>query len=53
VPEVNYSGQFAELLKARYGVKVRKLNTYGGVPFTVEQLFAGIEKAYEEVLQHA
>jgi 2-oxoglutarate/2-oxoacid ferredoxin oxidoreductase subunit alpha len=53
VPEVNYSGQFAELLKARYGVRVRKLNTYGGAAFTVAQLLAGIEKAYEEVLQHA
>jgi hypothetical protein len=34
-------------------VKVRKLNIYGGAAFTVEQLLAGIEKAYEEVLQHA
>jgi 2-oxoglutarate ferredoxin oxidoreductase subunit alpha len=53
VPEVNYSGQFAELLKARYLVPVKKVNTYGGVPFDASQILGAIETAYEEVLQHA
>jgi 2-oxoglutarate ferredoxin oxidoreductase subunit alpha len=53
VPEVNYSGQFAELLKARYGVRVQKVNTYGGVPFEVGQILNAIEKSREELLQHA
>ncbi len=52
VPEVNYSGQFAELLKARYGLQVRKVNTYGGVPFNTAQILDAIERAYEEALQH-
>ncbi len=53
VPEVNYSGQFAELLKARYGLAVRKLNTYGGVPFTTREILGAIAEAREEVLQNA
>ena len=53
VAEVNYSGQFAELLKARYGVPVRKVNTYGGVPFNSSEIVGAIERAYGEVLQHA
>jgi 2-oxoglutarate ferredoxin oxidoreductase subunit alpha len=53
VPEVNYSGQFAELLKARYGLSVRKVNTYGGVPFTTAQILDAIVSAREEVLQNA
>jgi len=53
VAEVNYSGQFAELLKARYGVQVRKVNTYGGVPFNSSEIVGAIERAYGEVLQHA
>jgi 2-oxoglutarate ferredoxin oxidoreductase subunit alpha len=52
VPEVNYSGQFAELLKARYGRPVRKVNTYGGVPFDVSQILAAIVESYEEVVQY-
>jgi len=53
VPEVNYSGQFADLLQARYLVRTQKVNTYGGVPFNTSQILEAIEKAYEEVLQHA
>ena len=53
VPEVNYTGQFAELLKARYGIRVTKVNTYGGVPFNVSQILDAIVKAREEALQHA
>jgi 2-oxoglutarate ferredoxin oxidoreductase subunit alpha len=53
VPEVNYSGQFAELLKARYGLTVRKVNTYGGMPFTTREILTAITEAREEVLQNA
>lgn len=53
VPEVNYSGQFAALLQARYAVRVQKVNTYGGVPFQAAQILMAIEKVYGEVLQHA
>jgi 2-oxoglutarate ferredoxin oxidoreductase subunit alpha len=53
VPEVNYSGQFAALLRARYGVRVHRVNTYGGAPFSTTQLLRAITCAYEEVVQHA
>lgn len=36
--EVNYSGQLADFLVARYGVPLVKVNTYEGRPFTVEHL---------------
>ena len=48
VPEVNYGGQFADLLAARYKRDVVKLTSYGGVPIKV----ARIVKAIEEVGQH-
>jgi 2-oxoglutarate ferredoxin oxidoreductase subunit alpha len=52
VAEANYSGQFAELLKARYGIRVQKVTTYGGVPFTTAQILNAIETAHEEALHH-
>ncbi len=48
VPEVNYTGQFADLLSARYKRDLVKLNSYGGVPMKV----ARIVQAIEEVGQH-
>lgn len=49
VPEMNYTGQFAGMLRARmqeYGVEIPvvKLNKYGGVPFTMREV-------YEKILQ--
>jgi 2-oxoglutarate/2-oxoacid ferredoxin oxidoreductase subunit alpha len=48
VPEVNYTGQFADLLAARYHREFVKLGRYGGVPFKV----AEIVRAIEEVGHH-
>ncbi len=48
VPEANYTGQFADLLAARYHREFVKLSRYGGVPFKV----ADIVKAIEEVGHH-
>jgi 2-oxoglutarate ferredoxin oxidoreductase subunit alpha len=47
-PEVNYSGQLADFLIARYTVPLVKINTYEGRPFTVERLL----QAMSEVTQH-
>jgi 2-oxoglutarate ferredoxin oxidoreductase subunit alpha len=47
-PEVNYSGQLAELLMARYQVPLVKVNIYGGQAFTVERLL----RAMSEVTEH-
>lgn len=48
VPEVNHNGQFADLVAARYGRKVQKLNRYGGAPFKVSEIVAAVQ----EVAQH-
>lgn len=53
VPEVNYSGQFAALLQARYHRRVERVNTYGGVPFLTSDILEAIERIHGEVLQHA
>ena len=39
VPEVNYTGQFAQLLKTHYqNVEFTRLNVYGGQPFSVARI---------------
>jgi 2-oxoglutarate ferredoxin oxidoreductase subunit alpha len=39
VPEVNYTGQFAQLLKTHYqNVEFTRLNVYGGQPFSVDRI---------------
>ncbi|HEX5503078.1 MAG TPA: 2-oxoacid:acceptor oxidoreductase subunit alpha [Thermomicrobiales bacterium] len=38
VAEVNYQGQFADLLTMRLPGDYERLNTYGGVPFSVAQV---------------
>jgi 2-oxoglutarate ferredoxin oxidoreductase subunit alpha len=39
VPEVNYTGQFAQLLKTHYQhVEFTRLNVYGGQPFSVAHI---------------
>jgi pyruvate/2-oxoacid:ferredoxin oxidoreductase alpha subunit len=36
--EVNYQGQLADLITARMPGDYERLNTYGGVPFTVAEI---------------
>ena len=48
VLEVNYGGQFADLLAARYRRELVRVNDYGGVPIRVERIL----RAIEEVRQH-
>ena len=47
VPECNYSGQLANLLGAKYGIKPVRVNKFGGIPFTAGEIL----KAIEEVSQ--
>jgi 2-oxoglutarate ferredoxin oxidoreductase subunit alpha len=43
VPEVNYTGQFAQLLKTHYqNVEFTRLNVYGGQPFSVERMLEAV-----------
>jgi 2-oxoglutarate ferredoxin oxidoreductase subunit alpha len=45
VAEVNYSGQFADLIVGRYARPVVRVTTYGGVPFKVRDLAHRIAQA--------
>ena len=46
VPEVNYTGQFAQLLKSHYQhVEFTRLNVYGGQPFSVATIVEAVKSA--------
>ncbi len=46
VPEVNYTGQFAQLLDMHYRhTEFQRLNVYGGQPFSVSQIVEAITGA--------
>lgn len=48
VPEVNFSGQFAQILSAHYrNVEFKRVNVYGGEPFDVSQLVEAVAKVAE------
>ena len=38
IAEVNYQGQFADLLAARLPGNYERVNIYGGMPFTVAEI---------------
>jgi len=46
VPEVNYTGQFAQLLKSQYqDVEFTRINVYGGQPFNVSHILDAVKPA--------
>jgi len=45
VPEVNYTGQFARLLRSELEIEVKGLNQYGGLPFKPREILERIEEA--------
>ncbi|MCC6175019.1 MAG: 2-oxoacid:acceptor oxidoreductase subunit alpha [Chloroflexi bacterium] len=47
VPEMNYTGQLAQLMRARYLRDVRSVVEYTGQQFTVTRLVAEIEGVYQ------
>ncbi|HYU21463.1 MAG TPA: 2-oxoacid:acceptor oxidoreductase subunit alpha [Chloroflexota bacterium] len=47
VPETNYSGQFAQLVRARYLRDVTPVNEFTGAAFKVSQLLDEIEGVYQ------
>jgi 2-oxoglutarate ferredoxin oxidoreductase subunit alpha len=49
LPEVNYTGQFANMITSQYPREYVRINIFGGMPFPVDWLF---EKIREEVAQH-
>lgn len=44
VPEVNYQGQFAEIIKSKTNIDVIKYNIYAGAPFTPNEMCAKVEE---------
>ena len=49
LPEVNYSGQFANMITSRFPRDYVRINIFGGMPFRVDWL---LDKIREEVAQH-
>lgn len=49
VPELNFTGQFAREIRARFGVDVISYNKLAGLPFTPDELVKKIEEVYEKV----
>jgi 2-oxoglutarate ferredoxin oxidoreductase subunit alpha len=49
VPEVNFTGQFAQLLQAHFRHDFHHVNVYGGQPFKVSELVEAIEGVYARV----
>jgi 2-oxoglutarate/2-oxoacid ferredoxin oxidoreductase subunit alpha len=46
VPEVNFTGQFAQLLKTHYqNIEFTRLNVYGGQPFSVADVLEAVNGA--------
>ena len=44
VPEVNYTGQLAHLLRAKYGLEAERLNKSEGTPFTPMEIYQKIKE---------
>jgi 2-oxoglutarate ferredoxin oxidoreductase subunit alpha len=44
IPEVNYQGQFADLITAKIQGDFERVNVYGGVPFKVAEICAAVER---------
>ncbi len=49
LPEVNYTGQFANMVASQYPREFVRINIFGGMPFRVDWL---LEKIREEVALH-
>lgn len=48
-PEVNYSGQFADFLAARYQVPIVRVTAYAGRAFTIDTLVQAMSEVTEHV----
>lgn len=44
IAEVNYQGQFADLITSRIPGVYERVNVYGGMPFTVAEICAAVER---------
>lgn len=51
VPELNFTGQFAKEIRARYLIEVVQLNKVAGLPFTPNEILDKVEEASETCLR--
>jgi len=49
IPEVNYTGQFAQLLQAHFRRDFQHVNVFGGGPFKVAELLEAIQGVQQRV----
>ncbi|MBI3317396.1 MAG: 2-oxoacid:acceptor oxidoreductase subunit alpha [Candidatus Omnitrophica bacterium] len=52
VPELNFTGQFAREIRARFGVDVVCFNKLAGLPFTPDEILKKIEEVHEQIVHH-
>ena len=45
VPEFNYAGQFARLLRSDVGIEVESITRITGLPFTAVDIFESIKQS--------
>lgn len=49
VPELNYTGQFGRMLRAEFWREIIHLEKYGGVPFTMREVYDKIKETYDSL----
>jgi 2-oxoglutarate/2-oxoacid ferredoxin oxidoreductase subunit alpha len=53
IPELNYTGQLASLLLTQHQFKPIRLNKYGGIPFTPQDILSKIEEVNSMTNSHS
>ena len=53
VVEENYTGQFADFIRSKFGVRVLELHKCQGVPFTPQEIWRGIEKVADLLREYS
>ena len=52
VPELNYTGQLANILQIHHNFKPIRLNRYGGVPFMPQDILSKVEEVQATINSH-
>ena len=48
VPELNYRGQLADIIQARFCMRIHRLNRFDGEAFTAADIYNKITSIYSE-----
>lgn len=49
IPEMNFTGQFARMIQAEFWREVVSVRKYGGVPFTMREIYDKIKEEYSKL----